>query len=113
MCERLHALPVIQSQRWRSQLPLLQAVGRASAVDNGDMYLPGDENRCGLPAGRFVPVLGCWCARGSRDRVLLQEGVVGKESGRRGSLPVHFPAQKPILLKREPLRSSEILTRNY
>ena len=79
MFERLHALPVIQSQRWRSQLPLLQAVGRASAVDNGDMYLPGDENRCGLPAGRFVPVLGCWCARGSRDRVLLQEGVVGKE----------------------------------
>ena len=98
MCERLHALPVIQFERWRSQLPLLQAVGRASAVDNGDMYLPGDENRCGLPAGRFVPVLGCWCARGSRDRVLLQEGVVGKEkwSTRDGTFSVRGPKTDPL-----------------
>ena len=98
MCERLHALTVIQFQRWRSQLPLLQAVGRASAVDNGDMYLPGNENRRGLPAGRFVPVVGCRCARGSRDRVQRQDCVVGKEklSKRVGTLSVPGPKTDPL-----------------
>ena len=94
MCERLHALPVIQFQRWRSQLSLLQAVGRASAVDNGDMYLPGDENRCCWLEVVVARCAGAGRRHGGEHGLCYKNVWWEKKSGRRRDVSRSFRGPK-------------------